>query len=64
MVKIPLFPSYVKSQLLIKCLNAKSETEYKSMWNAIWNLRGTPQEPVDWQNPEHWDSQSNFRKKP
>ena len=22
------------------------------MWNAIWNLRGTPQEPVDWQNPD------------
>lgn len=54
MVKIPLFPSYIQTQLLIKSLNGKSESDYKSMWNAIWNLRGTPQEPVDWQNPEQW----------
>lgn len=54
MVKIPLFPSYIQTQLLIKCLNGKNESEYKAMWNAIWNLRGTPQEPVDWQNPEQW----------
>ncbi len=54
MVKIPLFPSYIKTQLLIKCLNGKNETEYKSMWNTIWNLRGTPQEPVDWQSPDQW----------
>lgn len=54
MVKIPLFPSYIQTQLLIKCLSGKSEAEYKSMWNAIWNLRGTPQEPVDWQNHDQW----------
>lgn len=54
MVKIPLFPSYIQTQLLIKCLSNKIETEYKSMWNAIYSLRGTPQEPVDWQNPDQW----------
>jgi len=54
MVKIPLFPSYIKTQLLIKSLNGEGESEYKSMWNGIWNLRGTPQEPVDWQNPDQW----------
>ena len=54
MVKIPLFPSYIQTQLLIKSLNGKSESEYKSMWNTIWNLRGTPQEPVDWQSPDQW----------
>jgi len=54
MVKIPSFPSFIQSKLLIKCLNGKNESEYKSMWNAIWNLRGTLQQPVDWQNPEQW----------
>lgn len=52
MVKIQLFSSCIKIQLLIKCLNSKSEADYRSMWNTIWNLRGTPQEPVDWQSPD------------
>ncbi len=54
MVKIPLFPSYIKTQMLIKCLNGKNVSSFKSMCTAIWNLRGTPQEPVDWQNPYQW----------
>jgi restriction system protein len=54
MVKIPFFPSYIQTQLLIKCLNDKKESEYKSLWNDVWNLRGIPQEPVDWQNPDQW----------
>lgn len=54
MVKIPLFPSYIKTQKLIKCLNGKNVSSFKSMCTAIWNLRGTPQEPVDWQNPDQW----------
>jgi hypothetical protein len=54
MVKIPLFPSYIQTQLLIKYLSENNESEYKSIWNVIWNLRGTPQEPVNRQNPEQW----------
>jgi len=54
MFKIRLFPSYIKTQLLIKYLNSKNKSEYKSLWNAVWNLRGTSQEPVDWQNPNKW----------
>lgn len=52
MVKIPLFPSYLKTQLLIKCLIGNGESEYKSMWNTIWNLRGTPQALLEWQKRE------------
>ena len=56
MVKIPLFPSYLQTQKLIEVLNGKNEAEFKAMWTTIWNLRGTPQEPVAWQNPDEWIS--------
>ncbi len=54
MVRTPLFPSYRQTQKLIEVLDGQNETEYKSMWSTIWNLRGTPQEPVEWQNPDEW----------
>jgi restriction system protein len=54
MVKTPLFPSYHQVQKLIKVLSGRNEADFKSMWSTIWNLRGTPQEPVDWQDPDEW----------
>ncbi|MBN2092636.1 restriction endonuclease [candidate division KSB1 bacterium] len=54
MVKIPLFPSYQQTQLFMKCIAGKKENEYRSMINSILALRGTPQEPVEWLEPEKW----------
>lgn len=54
MLKIPLFPTYYKTQIFIKILNGKSESTFKSMWQNIMDLRGTPQEPTDWSNPNEW----------
>ena len=27
------------------------------MWQKIYDLRGTPQEPTDWSNPDEWIEQ-------
>ncbi len=61
MVKTPLFPSYIKAQLLLKAIDNKSEQDFKEMRNSISELVGTPQKPVDWTNPEcyPWRKTSN-----
>ncbi|MCP4153240.1 MAG: hypothetical protein GY757_36250 [bacterium] len=53
-VKTPIFPTYLRAQELIRILENKSETQFKEMHKAILSLSGTPQEPVDWSNPDQW----------
>lgn len=31
--------------------------DFKNMWNTVWGLRGTPQNTVDWTNPDEWISE-------
>ena len=54
MVKIPLFPFHKVTQEFLKYLDGKKEQLHKDTWDIIWNLRGTPQEQVNWQDPEQW----------
>jgi len=54
MVKTPLFPEYKKVQQLIKVLDGENAKGYQNMWNTIWELTGTPQNPVDWKDPDEW----------
>ncbi len=54
MIKIPIFPSYLRSQQLMRILENKKEDLFKSMNKSIQSLRGTPQEPVDWSSPADW----------
>jgi len=54
MVKTPLYPKYSTTTVLLKLLNGQSVSQFKSMWNSIWNLRGTPQNTVDWTQPDQW----------
>ena len=54
MLKIPLFPFYSRSQKLIIILSGKKESIYRSMWDRIMDLKGTPQDPTNWQNPDEW----------
>lgn len=54
MIKIPLFPEYSVVIELIKILDGKSVQDFKNMWSRIWSLRGTPQNTVDWTNPNKW----------
>lgn len=54
MIRTPLFPTYTRARALLRFLNGKEVDLFSKMWNAIWELRGTPQENVNWKNPETW----------
>jgi restriction system protein len=57
MIKIPLYPPYSTITTLLKILQGRSVAEFKSMWTNIWDLRGTPQNTVDWTDPDTWIEQ-------
>ncbi len=50
----PLFPDYTRARALLKYLEGKPKATYNSMMKAIWELIGTPQNPVDWTDPDMW----------
>ena len=50
----PHFPSYAAARHFLRILNGVPYALYRSMAAAIWSQRGTPQEIVDWSDPEKW----------
>lgn len=54
MISTPLFPLYSKTKKLITFLDGKPYNLFQKTWNTIWELRGTPQETVSWQDPDTW----------
>lgn len=54
MIKIPLYPEYSTVVQLLKIINGMPVQDFKNTWNSIWNLRGTPQNTVDWTEPDQW----------
>ena len=57
MIKIPLYPEYSTTITLLKAIVDMPVQDFKNMWNSIWNLRGTPQNTVDWTEPDLWISE-------
>lgn len=54
MIKLPLFPEYNTTITLLKILDGMPANDFKNMWNSLWEQRGTPQDTVDWTNPDEW----------
>ncbi len=54
MIKIPLYPEYSTTRTLLKIIAGMPVADFKDMWNAVWGLRGTPQNTVDWTDPDKW----------
>lgn len=54
MIKLPLFPEYKTTITLLKILDGMPANDFKNMWNSLWEQRGTPQDTVDWTNPDEW----------
>lgn len=54
MMKIPLYPEYGEVSALMRILDGNSVMQLKTMWSAIMGLTGTPQNPVDWSDPDVW----------
>ena len=54
MIKIPLYPTYTMTIQLLKIIDGMPVQDFKTMWTTVWDLRGTPQNTVDWKNPDEW----------
>lgn len=50
----PLYPPYQEARALLNILPQIKVDHYLSMINSISELTGTPQETVDWSNPDQW----------
>jgi restriction system protein len=55
-VRTPLFPLYSEVRQLLTILNGVHKKSLTSMIYAIRDQTGTPQNPVDWSDPDTWIS--------
>ena len=53
-VRTPLFPLYSEVQQLITILDGATKQAVWSMIKALFDQTGTPQNSVDWSNPDEW----------
>jgi restriction system protein len=53
-VRTPLFPLYSTVRQLLVILEAVPKAAMTAMLNAIRDQTGTPQNPVDWSDPDTW----------
>lgn len=56
-VRIPYFPSYSELRRVLPIWDKRSRTQITGLKAAISKIRGTPQEPSDWTNPNEWIAQ-------
>lgn len=50
----PGLPTYNEVKWFIKILDRVPYDLYRSTYNEIWDQRGSPQQQVDWANPDSW----------
>ena len=53
-VRIPLFPVYREVRHLLRVWPGRSKAEITGLHSALAKLTGTPQNPVDWTDPDSW----------
>ncbi|CAN1493775.1 Restriction endonuclease type IV, Mrr [Caulobacteraceae bacterium] len=53
-VRAPLYPTYVELGSAIATLNGKNVRVVRDLINAIFEQTGTPQNPVNWLEPDVW----------
>jgi hypothetical protein len=63
----PLFPTYAQTRAMMKAIAGYSVKSVRNMITAIQEQTGTPQNPVDWSEPDIWlkkGSAARMRKSP
>lgn len=50
----PLFPTYDQARAMMKAVAGCSVKSVRNMISALQEQTGTPQNPVDWSEPDHW----------
>ena len=53
-VRVPFFPRYGETRGLLRVLPGRPAEEVTKFIRTVRNLTGTPQDPVDWKEPETW----------
>ncbi|MDP9309326.1 MAG: restriction endonuclease [Chloroflexota bacterium] len=53
-VRVPAFPTYTEVRTLLPILDGVAKSAVLDMLNAIFEQTGTPQDPVDWTDPNAW----------
>jgi restriction system protein len=54
LVQAPLFPTYTELGHAIRALDGEPVRRVRDMINAVFEQTGTPQNPVDWSDPDVW----------
>ncbi len=53
-VRTPLFPLYSEVRACVSAWNGEEVKAVRDMINTIFSMTGTPQDPVDWSDPQMW----------
>ena len=53
-VRIPLFPTYGEVRHLLRVWSGRPKAHITGLHSALAQLRGTPQNPVSWIDPDTW----------
>ena len=53
-IRTPWFPPYSSVAQLLTILDGVSKSKVADMLSAMWDQRGTPQNPTDWSDPDVW----------
>ncbi|NYT10424.1 MAG: restriction endonuclease [Methanosarcinales archaeon] len=53
-VRTPWFPPYSSVAQLLTILDGVAKSKVADMLSAMWDQRGTPQNPTDWSDPDVW----------
>lgn len=53
-VRTPLFPSYSRVRAIMQALEGVAKSAVTHLIQSIWQQTGTPQNPVDWSEPDNW----------
>lgn len=49
-----LLPNYTNARHFLRILQGVPYSLYRATFDEIWGWRGTPQEPLDWKDPDTW----------
>ncbi len=50
----PALPTFSQAKGFLTAIEGLSTSEFGDLQTALWNMRGTPQEPVSWDDPDSW----------
>lgn len=53
-VRVPVFPPYGEVRHLLRVWQGRSRSEVTGLHATLATLRGTPQKPVNWTDPNEW----------